>query len=125
MTHTGAEKRQYKRVRGYCILKHNIPGDDEQMPTNLAITRNIGAGGVYFCSDKEIKLNSLLDLHIDFPATKTPIKCNGKVVRVNESKKDSIFNIAAVFTDINDKDKEAINTYAEDFYRQNFDPVIV
>ena len=53
---------------------------------------------------------SLLELKIDFIKSRPTISCIGRVVRIEDAHANSMFRIAIEFTEINDLDREIINT---------------
>ena len=69
-----------------------------------------------FNYDKKIKPDTLLDFKINFPTSRIPIDCVGKVLRIEESRHMPIFRIAVVFVAIEEGQKEIINSAAEEIY---------
>ena len=78
--------------------------------------KNLGAGGALFNYDRKIDVDSLVNFKINFPAAQEPIDCIGRVIRVEKPSYSFVFNVAAVFTSISDKERNIINTAAEEFY---------
>ncbi len=67
-------------------------------------------GGALFYYNKNLGIDSLLNLKIDVSTATPTISCVGKVTRIEQSQPHSMFRIAAEFTDIEEKEKEIINT---------------
>ena len=116
----GGERRLYKRIAKpfmarFRVLKDAVPSASSS-DWDMVVMKNLGAGGILFNYDKSIDMGSLLDFKINFPATEKPIKCEGKVIRIEETPHPSIIRIAAVFTKISKEEKTMINNLAESFY---------
>ncbi len=82
----------------------------------------MSAGGALFYYSKYLGLGSLLDLKIDVSTTMPTVKCAGKVTRIEEPQPlltqegqplNSVFRIATEFTEIDEQEKELINTTVE------------
>jgi len=113
----GKEKRKYKRIKKPFMVRFQIkPHGSGDAEWNMVAVLNLGAGGVLFYYNKEVGLDSLLDIRIDFSTVKTPVNCVGRVIRVEELGYSQIFLTALVFTDIADKDRDMINRIAEEFH---------
>lgn len=115
---SGSERRQYKRIKKPFVTRFQIlseKGDGRVFPGwDMVTTQNLGAGGILFNYDEKIKLNSALEFKINFPTLNYPIDCKGRVVRVEEAPHSSRVRIAAVFTDMNDNEKNEVNRFAEE-----------
>jgi hypothetical protein len=61
----------------------------------------------------DLEIGSLLELQLDFIKAKPTISCIGRVVRIEDAHTNSMFRIATEFTEINDLDREIINTTVE------------
>jgi len=118
--YSGAERRQYKRIRKHFIAKVKELSDDASVEPdsiwNMVTIQNIGAGGALFNYVKELKLGSLVDMKINFPVLSNPIVCRGKILRIERPNQGNIFQIAAIFTEISDIEKNMIDNAAEDFF---------
>jgi len=90
----------------YFSITHKALGSDESATT---VTKDISAGGMAFLSSKPIKVNSLMELEINFPATSHPIKTVAKVLR--SIPQEGKYNIGCEFVKIDDRDKLAIDDY--------------
>ncbi len=84
----------------------------------MVVAKDLGAGGVFFYSSRNLEIDTLLGLRIGFSTATPPIECVGKVVRIIEQPDTSIFGIATVFTKIDEQEKELINRTAEEISRQ-------
>jgi len=119
-TYPAQERRKYKRIKKQFVarfqLKDYIGTGKAVSDWEMVTTQNLGAGGVLFNYDKEIKIGSFIDMLINFPQVKKPINCTGKVIRIDRQSPAGLLKVAAYFLDISEKDKEIINKSAEEFY---------
>jgi hypothetical protein len=115
------EKRKHKRIEKPFIVKlQPIPNKTSKRVSpdwDMVVAKDLGAGGIFFYSSRNLGIGTLLDLRIGFSTTTPPIECVGKVVRVKEQPDTSIFGIATAFTNIGEQEKEMINRTAEEFSR--------
>ena len=97
LTYAGPERRQYKRIR-----KHFIANFKEKNLSawDMVTMRNLGAGGALFNYDRKLRLNTLLDLKIIFPASRNPINCSGRIIRIEEPESLPVYGIAVSFEEI-------------------------
>ncbi len=58
----------------------------------------------------DLKSGSLLEFHLDFIRSKPTISCIGRVVRIEDAHANSMFRISTEFTEIDDLDREIVNT---------------
>ncbi len=86
----------------------------ESYEWDSVILRNLSAGGTYFFHKKDLGIGTLIDLKIEVPKAILIINCVGKVIRIDKPKSFSVFNIAIKFIDIEEQEKEAINTSVEE-----------
>ncbi len=119
--YNGKEKRQYERIEKPFIVKlQTIPEEPKERISpdwDMVVSKDLGAGGLFFYSSKNLGIGTSLDLKIGFSTSSPPIECVGIVVRVKEQPYTSIFGIAAAFTNIEERDREMINKSALDILR--------
>ncbi len=127
--YTGKENRQYERIeKPFIVRLQTIPDEPKERISpdwDMVVAKDLGAGGVFFYSSKNLGIGTALDLKIGFSTSSPPIECVGIVVRVKEQPYTSIFGIAAAFTKIDAQEVEMINRTAAKFSRQgnqNFEP---
>jgi len=132
------EKRKYKRIE---LAKKNdkkiVPpyitrfrvkqyeGQEISSPDwDIVSMKNLSAGGMVYAFNKDynknLELDSLLDLKIDFFKSIPSINCIGRVVRIEEPMPmtNSMFRITAKFTEIDEQAREMINTNVEAILRK-------
>ncbi|MFH1836612.1 MAG: PilZ domain-containing protein [Candidatus Omnitrophota bacterium] len=115
----GAERRRHKRVRRPFVARFQVldeKGESGIFPGwDIVTAQDLGGGGILFNYSEEIAVNSNLEFKINFPTLPEPVNCRGKVVRNDKRSDSSRVRIAAMFTDIDDKEKQEINSFAEEF----------
>jgi hypothetical protein len=84
----------------------------------MVALKDLSAGGAFFYYSKYVELGSLLDLKIDVSTAMPTVKCAGKVTRIEQSLAHSLIRIATVFTEIDEQEKEMINTAVEEALEQ-------
>jgi len=118
--YAGVERRKYKRIRRNFMARFQIQdgrGDDAWAEDwNMVTMRNLGAGGALFNYNRKLKTDSLLHLKINFPMTREPIDCVGKVTRVEDTMRSIIFRVAVAFMEVSDRQKRVLNESAEELY---------
>ncbi len=127
--HTGKEKRHYERIEKPFIVKlQSIPDEPKERISpdwDMVVSKDLGAGGLFFYSSKNLGIGTALDLKIGFSTSSPPVECVGIVLRVKEQPHTSIFGLAIAFTKIDAHEKEMINRTALELSRQpnqNFAP---
>ncbi len=84
---------------------------------DIVALKDLSAGGALFNYRKYLGIGSLLDLKIDVSTTTPTIKCAGKVTRIEQSQPHSILRIATEFTEIDEQEKEIINSTVEEIIK--------
>ncbi len=112
------ERRKYKRKeKPYMVRFRTIPLVAKKMVStdwDEVAVKNLSAGGMLFDYNKNLELDSLLDLKIDVSIVTPTINCVGKIIRIAESIPHSIFGIATEFTEIEEHEKEMISKAIEE-----------
>ncbi|MGB2630174.1 MAG: PilZ domain-containing protein [Candidatus Omnitrophota bacterium] len=112
------EKRKHKRMRKPAIIRfqQKVPENVGTIPSEweMGAVLNIGAGGVLFYHKNRVEPDMLLELKIYLHNPDTSLDCVGKVVRVEEI--PHMYLIAAVYTEIEDEDRELLSRMAENFH---------
>ncbi len=112
------EKWKYKEIVSPCITRFRVTQCDDRKTSslewNIVAVKNLSAGGIMFNYYKmDLRFGSLLELELDFIKSKPAISCLGRVVRIEDAHTNCMFRIATEFTEINDLDREIINTTVE------------
>ncbi len=115
-------KRKYKKIVPPYIARFRVgqyEGQEMSSPDwDIVAVKNLSAGGMVFDYNKNLELDSLLDLKIDLFKSIPVINCFGRVVRIEEPQPNSRFRIAAEFTEIDEQEREMINTTVEAILRK-------
>ncbi len=108
------ERRKYKRIEkpfmaGFRVRQYEGHETVSTKWDKVAV-KDLSAGGMLFIYNKNLGLDSLLDLKIDESKYTPTINCVGKIIRIDKPIPISIFGIAIEFTEIEEHVKEMINT---------------
>ncbi len=107
------ERRDYKRIEKLFMVRfRTIPLVAKKMVSpdwEVGAVKDLSAGGMLFYYNKNLELDSLLDLEIDILKSTPTINCVGKVTRIDHSHLHSILSIATEFTEIEEQEKKIIN----------------
>jgi hypothetical protein len=114
LSYDGIEKRKYKRIEkpfmaGFRARQYEGHETVSTKWDKVAV-KDLSAGGMLFIYNKNLGLDSLLDLKIDESKYTPTINCVGKIIRIDKPIPISIFGIAIEFTEIEEHVKEMINT---------------
>ncbi len=112
------ERRKYRRIETPFMARFRVKqfeGVGTPLPFWEPVTiKNISAGGTYFYYKMTLGLDSLLYLKIYVPTCTSVINCVGKITRIDEPKANTMFRIAIEFKEIDEREKEKINTIARE-----------
>ena len=122
-------KKKYKEIVTPYIARFRVKQceDEKTYSTewSFVAVKTLSVGGIMFdyynkCRyyNKNLEVDSILELKIDFIKSMPTINCIGRVVRIDDAHANSMFRIATEFTDINDLDREIINTTVEAILRK-------
>ncbi len=100
-------KRKYKKIVPPYIARFRVKqyeGQEMSSPDwDIVAVKNLRAGGMVFDYNKNLELDSLLDLKIDCFKSIPVINCFGRVVRIEKPQPNYRFRIAADFTEIDEQ----------------------
>ncbi len=117
----GIEKRKHKRIeKPYMASFRIIYSKNLHMPPADWIKislKDINAGGVSFNYNENLGIDLFLDLQIDLSKSTPIINCVGKVTRIEHPQPNSMFRIAIEITEIEEQEKEVINTTVEEIIK--------
>jgi hypothetical protein len=112
------ERRKYKRIEKPFMARLRIKQYEgleiSSAEWDVVVLRDLSAGGALFNYNKNLGIDSLLDLKIDISASTPTIKCVGRVTRIEQSQPHYTLRIATEFTGIEEKEKEMIDMTVED-----------
>ena len=117
------EKRKYKRTEKPYMARLRIKQyeglERSSAEWDVVALKDLSAGGALFYYSKYLGLGALLHLKIDVSTATPTVKCAGKVTRIEYTQPHSILRIATEFTEIDEQEKEIINTNVEKVLEQD------
>jgi c-di-GMP-binding flagellar brake protein YcgR len=102
------ERRKYKRMNYYCLLRYCPFGAKGQMARAITSMRNISGGGLLFKTDESFDVNTKLDMMINVPLLNKVISVTARIARSTRPKGGKGYLVGVEFLDIDKKDKEAL-----------------
>jgi len=101
------EKRSHPRIPRRFIMRARAQQDETQR-WDMPILENISLAGCYFISGVRYELEQLLDIEVQLPVLPEPMRCAGKVVRIEPKgeAKDSPCGIAVQFMEVEEDKKQ-------------------
>ncbi|MCP5007557.1 MAG: hypothetical protein GY941_27020 [Planctomycetes bacterium] len=116
------ENRRYKKIDTPCITKfcnHQNKEDKISDPDwNIVAVKNLSAGGMVFTYDRNLEIDSILNIKLQLSKSLPTISCAGRVVRSEEHQHLSRYFIAIMFTEISTQMRECINVTIENILRK-------
>ncbi len=108
------KRRKHKRIEKPYMARFRIKQYEglklSSTKWDMVTLKDLSAGGALFCYNKCLGLSSLLELKIDVSTVTPTINCVGKILRSDKIQPASVFSIATEFTEIDEQEKEIINT---------------
>ena len=108
------KRRKHKRIEKPYMARFRIKQYEglklSSTKWDMVTLEDLGAGGALFCYSKYLGPSSLLELKIDVSTVTPTINCVGKILRSDKIQPASVFSIATEFTEIDEQEKEIINT---------------
>jgi hypothetical protein len=87
--------------------------DDSGSPEMGAVSKDISAGGLAFYLKEGVASGSILELKIDVPNQKEPLRCLAKVVRHQSVEGTPFYETAVCFLDVSARDRQLLDKYVE------------
>lgn len=113
------DKRVYRRLNSKVNIRYKVFKSQEELlergftAEQLAVTKNISASGLLFFSKESVPLGAILELKIELPDSSEPIECLARIVRVEETPQENIYNIAVCFLDMTSHQRARMDRYVE------------
>ncbi len=114
-----SNKRVYRRLNNRVNLRYKIFEIEDELikrghaSEDLSATKNISAGGLLFAAQEKISVGSILELRMELVNTEAPIECLARVIRVEELKKESKYDIAVCFLDLTGAQRLKLDKFVE------------
>ncbi len=80
---------------------------------DIFVVQNISEGGILFQFQKALPIGSTLNLSLNLPQRKTPLTCKAKVKRVEELKKNALYEIGVKLTHMSQAEKKALHRFVK------------
>lgn len=109
----GIERRRYKRISLFCLLKYRRLHTAEAYRETLTSLRNISGGGILFKAKELLAVNTRLEIEINVPPLGGFFVVEAKVVRHEKIRGSRRYWIGAEFVNISDDDRKRIINLAE------------
>ena len=116
---SNSERRQHQRLENNVPVRLSLDDDD-----TVTETVNISRSGAYCRVNRyiepmtKVKVNILLPLRKNGKNLTKKVHCAGVVVRIEETAKDEVYNIAVFFNEISARDAESISDYISSHLEQ-------
>lgn len=109
------ERRQFPRIARRITTRFQV-AEDSQKKWDIILLDNLSAGGVLFRHNEKLEVGTLINLVMSFPnASEQPLLSVAKVLRVKQFQGLLIYEIAAQFTQIDEKTIKLINDIVEKY----------
>ncbi|MBN2119660.1 MAG: Flp pilus assembly complex ATPase component TadA [Candidatus Omnitrophica bacterium] len=110
-----SERRTYERLDSKLNLRYKIFKDEKGEPQKLSseritLTSNVSAAGIAFLAPEALANDSILEIHLDLPDGKEPLRCLGKVVWVKKIDSGD-YEIGLSFLDLTSGERRRVNRY--------------
>jgi len=120
--YTGPDRRVCKRIKHQFITRFRIypqKGTKQSHHWNIAIIRNLSAGGLLFNYDNNLAAGTLVEFKITLPFIIKPTHCLGIVCRTEPADKrfgHKLYRIATHFVELDGEKRKVINIRAEKYH---------
>ena len=105
------ERRRFKRVSASYLVKYQVKGNDQPRITNIV---DMSAGGLRFWSREHLPESSVLKISVSLPLLGRSVEAWAQVLRVRKAREGGfMYYVAVSFVDLTEKDREALNQFAE------------
>jgi len=86
---------------------------------DMVTTNNLSANGIFFFTDRNLEVGTILELKIGFSLSHPSIICVGKVIRMRRHMDTSTIGFAIVFTEIDEQIKKQISNIVSGIVTHN------
>ena len=102
------EKREYKRLEVYHLVKYRKTALASKSPLTFAHLRDISAGGARLVTKEELPVASLLQIYVNFTWLTSAVMILAKVVWVKKATRKDKFESGIIFKEISDEMRKDI-----------------
>ena len=115
--------REYARVVKPYIVRFRVKPDETMnmlaKEWDMVTTNNLSANGIFFFTDRNLEVGTILELKIGFSLSHPSIICVGKVIRMRRHMDTSTIGFAIVFTEIDEQIKKQISNIVSGIVTHN------
>jgi len=103
------DKRLSPRITRTFIIRHRPRQDGELFEWDECFIKNMSLRGCYCSGSHPYKEGDILDIQIQLPTAKEPLRLTGEVKRCHPDKPLGVYGIAIQFLDLDEQQKNIIN----------------
>ena len=116
------ENRRYKKIETPCIARFYFQRHKDNEIFNpewdIIAVKNLSAEGMLFTCDKNLGIDSILNIKLEISKSLPTIGCEGRIVRIEELQNLSGYFTAMMFTEMSAQKKEEVNVTIEKILRK-------
>lgn len=101
------ERRKYIRVSMNAYVAATLASADISQEKVL-ISKDFSPEGMFLFTNESLPVGTILNLKIQTPTTREPIKVEAKVVRVAKDTNSRVIGVGLIFARISDNDKKEL-----------------
>ena len=114
LTFTNSSKRQAFRVYNPIPVTYEIVNpEDKTVKSKTVMSKDISTGGISFETDQTIPLDSRIKISFKLPSTANTIQATVRVVKVESTEFQNLYNLGTSFDTIADTDRDEIARFIE------------
>lgn len=107
-----SDRRKYKRLNAKFLFEYNASNKKKCFGKRyVALTENISASGLIFRSAYLFQIGSMLTGILEIPELRKKIDISGRVIRLEPTRKEDIYEVAIQYIEIDNADRELINEF--------------
>jgi len=103
MDNSDKSMRKYPRISWGFVIRFRLRGGDVW---EVGTIKNISEGGCYFGTGKEMKVGLPLEIQVQFPAIKEPMRFVGEVTRCESGDAQNLFFVGIKFLEMDQQKKD-------------------
>jgi len=117
LTSSPLDLRVYRRLNfqarvSYHILKvEDLSLKEAVGPAADSVTKNISAGGLLLVTTEPLPVGTIIELKVELSDGQPPVECLAKVMRVEATAQEGIFDTAVCFLDITSAQRARLNNF--------------
>lgn len=111
------DKRVYPRLDLQAHVSYKLVKTEELAtkgafsPEGDSASKNISAGGLLLITTESLPVGTILELKIELPDGQKPIECLARVVRVEQTSQENIFDTAVCFLDLTSSQRARLDNF--------------